>query len=83
MQTWGVHMRAPFKGGWVRFVALQATLGLAILSALAHGPVLLIIVADGLISLFHGHGSAPPIADLALFTGGWGSAVLAMSAGAR
>ena len=83
MQTWGVHMRTPFRGGLRRFAALQATLGLAILSALIHGPVLLFILADGVIALASGRPPLPPFADLALLIGGWGGAVLTMAVGAR
>jgi cellulose synthase/poly-beta-1,6-N-acetylglucosamine synthase-like glycosyltransferase len=83
MQTWGVHMRTPLKGGWVRFVSLQATLGLAILSALAHGPVLAVIVIYGLVGLVWRGAPAPPLVDVVLLTGGWGGAILTMRAGAR
>ena len=82
MQTWGVHMRAPFKGGLGAFIALQATLGLAIVSALVHGPLLLMILLYGA-AFFVLKGAAPPTADLALLVGGWGGAILAMSKGAE
>jgi cellulose synthase/poly-beta-1,6-N-acetylglucosamine synthase-like glycosyltransferase len=82
MQTWGVHMRAPFKGGVVPFIALQATLGLAIASAVIHGPLLLMIAIYGGAALI-ANGAAPPAADLALLVGGWGGAILAMSTGAQ
>ena len=42
MQTWGVLMRSPpatiNELGWVPFLAVQLTLGAAILAALVHGP---------------------------------------------
>ena len=42
MQTWGVLMRDPAKAvrefGWIRFLAVQLTLGAAILAAGVHGP---------------------------------------------
>jgi cellulose synthase/poly-beta-1,6-N-acetylglucosamine synthase-like glycosyltransferase len=82
MQTWGVHMRAPFRGGIGAFVALQATLGLAIVSAVFHGPLLLIVLACGGVAFLF-EGAPPPTADLALLVGGWGGAVLAMSKGAE
>jgi cellulose synthase/poly-beta-1,6-N-acetylglucosamine synthase-like glycosyltransferase len=80
MQTWGVHMRAPFRGGVGAFIALQATLGLAIVSAVFHGPLLLMIVIGGG-AAFLFDGAPPPTADLALLVGGWGGAILAMSKG--
>jgi len=83
MQTWGVHTRAPFKGGFRRALALQATLGLAILSAFAHGPVFLILIADALFALCRGRTPTIHALDFALLVSGWGGAILAMSAGAK
>ena len=44
MQTWQTHMRAPFAPGgfrgFVRFFTLQLTLGLTLISALFHLPVM-------------------------------------------
>ncbi|MDB2438626.1 glycosyltransferase [Hellea sp.] len=44
MQTWQCHMRAPFApGGWrgvARFVMIQITLGLTLINALFHLPVM-------------------------------------------
>lgn len=37
MQTWGVHARHPLVGGWRRTVALPATIGLSVASAVLHG----------------------------------------------
>ena len=83
MQTWGVHMRRPLRGGVQSLIALQATLGMAILSALVHGPVLVILAATGIIALLQGRSPAPPTVDLTLLTCGWGGAILAMRTGAR
>ena len=83
MQTWGVHTRAPFKGGFRRALALQATLGLAILSAFAHGPVFLILITNALFALCTGRAPTIPAVDFALLVSGWGGAILAMSAGAK
>jgi hypothetical protein len=83
MQTWGVHMRTPFAGGAGRCAALQATLGLAILSAFAHGPVLLLLATVGVTAAAAGRAPALSMADLSLLVSGWASAILAMSAGAR
>jgi cellulose synthase/poly-beta-1,6-N-acetylglucosamine synthase-like glycosyltransferase len=83
MQTWGVHTRSPLKGGLRRAVTLQATLGLAILSAFAHGPVLLACIAETLIEFSEHRATSVPAVDLALLVSGWGGAILAMSSGAK
>ena len=83
MQTWGVHMRAPFSGGFRRFTTLQATLGLAILSAVIHGPVLLLILVDLVFAFVAGRPPRASLADLALLGGGWIGAVSTMTMGAR
>ncbi len=64
MQTWLVHMRAPLApGGWMgfkRFFTLQLTVGLTLLNALFHLPILLTII------VYHSYmalsGEAMPIA---------------------
>lgn len=47
MQTWCVHMRAPFipkgKNGVKRFLILQLTIGLTLLNAFFHLPILIIM----------------------------------------
>lgn len=81
MQTWGVHMRRPGAGGWRRAVALQATLGLSLVSSVMHGAMAagvvacLTVAAAGL--------RAPDIAaaDWWLLAGGWASAALAIAVG--
>ncbi len=83
MQTWGVHMRRPFQGGMGRFLALQATLGLAIASALLHGPLLLLMAANAGLALIVHRSPLLSAANLALLTSGWGGAILAMSSGSR
>lgn len=40
MQTWGVHTRRPSELGWRGMLSLTLTLGVAILSAMAHAPAL-------------------------------------------
>ena len=82
MQTWGVQMRTPFVGGWRRLAALQATLGLAILSALAHGPALLVVAAGAAVAVL-ARNATVPVADLALLAGGWSAAAVTMTVGAR
>jgi cellulose synthase/poly-beta-1,6-N-acetylglucosamine synthase-like glycosyltransferase len=46
LQTWLVHMRRPAFGGARRFVAIQATLGLGVASAMAHGPLAALLLVD-------------------------------------
>ena len=61
MQTWQCHMRAPFAPGGLRglarFFTLQLTLGLTLISALFHLPVM----AGVAIYCLHQHISAAPI----------------------
>ncbi|WP_169331828.1 glycosyltransferase family 2 protein [Robiginitomaculum antarcticum] len=38
MQSYGVHMRRPLKGGWRRLFTLQITLGLTLTAAFLHFP---------------------------------------------
>ena len=87
MQTWGVHMRAPWRGGLCSAVALQATLGMSILSAVWHGPLVLGVIAALLVAVAHLPGplAAPGIApeDAALCLLGWLAAVACMAVGAR
>ncbi len=60
MQTWRCHMRAPFAPGGVqglaRFFTLQLTLGLTLLSALFHFPVM---AAAGIYCLYQYMAGAP------------------------
>ncbi len=87
MQTWGVQMRQPLAGGWRRFVALQGVLGYAILSALLHGPLMMVMAACALVSLsgLPGPIRPPPVsgADLLLLLAGVAAALSLMSEGAR
>ena len=52
MQTWQCHMRAPFAPGglkgFARFFTLQLTVGLTLISALFHLPVMAGIIIHGL-----------------------------------
>ena len=41
MQTWLVHMNAPFAGGWRRALMLQLTLGLSLVAITFYAPVIL------------------------------------------
>lgn len=40
LQTWLVHMNAPFSGGWRRAVMLQVTLGFSLMSVLFFAPII-------------------------------------------
>ena len=83
MQTWGVHMRAPGAGGWRRVAALQASLGLSLLSSLLHGALALGVVACLLVGLTDVRPPGLRPADLALLAGGWAACVAAMAEGRR
>lgn len=82
MQTWGVYMRRPWGAGLGWMVALQLTVGLSILSALIHAPTAIIIGLQ-VMAAATPFGTGVSSADLLLFGGGWGAAVLCMSSGAR
>ena len=83
MQTWGVHMRTPFAGGWRRAAALQVTLGLSILSSLLHGALAAGVAACLVVAASAATWPAVSVWDVWLLFGGWASAVLALNAGAR
>ena len=87
MQTWGVHMRAPWRGGLRSAAALQATLGMSILSAVWHGPLALGVIATVIVAVSHlpGPMPLPEIApeDAGLCLLGWLAAVTCMAVGAR
>ncbi|MBE7217386.1 MAG: glycosyltransferase [Caulobacteraceae bacterium] len=87
MQTWGVHMRTPFAGGWRRFAALQLTLGYAVLSAVMHGPLAMTVAAAVLVAAAHFpgplHAPQVEIGDALLCVAGWLTGVGLMAEGAR
>lgn len=83
MQTWSVHMRRPMAGGLGRLLMLQGTVGLAIVSALAHGPLVLLLLAGALLSVCAGQAPALVPADAGVLFGGWAAAVAVMAEGAR
>ena len=80
-QTWIAHMKAPLApGGWRgarRFLALQATIGLTLLSTLFHLPTLLWVVWKA------ASGSPPSPVILALGGAFYGSGVVVVATGAR
>jgi len=83
VQTWSVHMRAPVAGGLGRLVMLQGTVGLSIASALAHGPLVLLMGASALLSACSGRWPSLSVADAGLLMGAWAAAVALMAEGAR
>ncbi len=83
MQTWGVHMRAPFEGGWRRLLSLQLSLGAAIVSSVLHGALALGVAACLLVAVIDRRTPGLGAADWALLLGGWASAVAAMAEGER
>lgn len=70
MQTWGVHTRRPSQLGWRGTASLCATLGLSILSAMAHGPALAWLLSALVLSAVAGlTPPTPPLAVGVLLTG--------------
>ena len=70
MQTWGVHTRRPGDLGWRGMLSLTLTLGMAILSAMAHAPALAWLGSAVLLSLVAWVPLAtPPLAFAVLLTG--------------
>ena len=83
MQTWGVHMRRPLAGGWRRGLGLQLTLGLTLVSCGLHGAIAAGLAATALVSVIDWRWPDVGWPDIALFVGGWASAVLAVAEGER
>ncbi|WP_374274163.1 glycosyltransferase [Brevundimonas sp.] len=70
MQTWGVHMRAPWRLGLRGFWSLQITTGVAILSAAVHALTAAWMIMLGMTAATKGLSPAtPPIAVLVLAAG--------------
>lgn len=83
LQTWLVHMRRPAAGGVRRFLAIQATLGLGVVSAAAHGPLAALLLVDVLLRLTGLR--EPPLGaeEGALLIASWSTALASMLLGAR
>jgi hypothetical protein len=83
LQTWLVHMRRPVGGGVRRFLAVQATLGLGVVTAAAHGPLALLLLVD--VGLRLSGLREPPLGweDGALLAFSWLVSVGSMLLGAR
>ncbi len=83
MQTWSVHMRRPAAGGLGRALMLQASVGLAAVSALAHAPLMLMLAANVLTAACAGRAPHVALADLGLLLTAWAVAVACLAQGAR
>ena len=83
MQTFGVHSRRPWCLGWRGVFALLATVGVAIGSAVIHGPSMAWVVATVLVALAAGLPPGTPLLALAVLAMGAGSAWLSCAIGAR
>jgi len=71
VQTWLVHMRRPIGLGVRGFLAFQATLGLGLLSAICHAPVVAVVLASLLVTLLQRVAPVVPPPDLGLLAAGW------------
>jgi hypothetical protein len=82
MQTWVVHTRDPRKLGPIGGLMLQATLGVAILAAMLHAPLLAWTLAQ--LTLWAAGGEVPKVAwyDIALLGSGWAAAAVLLAKGA-
>lgn len=70
MQTWGVHMRRPWRLGLRGFLALQMTLGLGVVSAAIHALTLAWVLVLALAAATKGLTPAtPPVAVAVLAAG--------------
>jgi cellulose synthase/poly-beta-1,6-N-acetylglucosamine synthase-like glycosyltransferase len=83
MQTWGVCMRQPWRGGLRNLTALQGTLGISILGAALHGPLVLVLGWVVIGDLIVDWAPASRVVDLSIMVGGWAATALATSIGAR
>lgn len=83
MQTWGVHMRAPWKLGLWAFIAFQLSLGQAILSALLHAVTVAWVITALLVTADAGLSPEAPWLALATLMLGVAAAWLTCAIGAR
>lgn len=82
VQTWLVHMRRPLAGGARRLVVLQATVGLGVLSSMAHAPVTAWAAASLALGLAGVGGAGLGWVDGALAVTAWAAAAANMRRGA-
>lgn len=83
LQTWLVHMRRPFATGGRGFLAIQATLGLGVISATAHGPLAAFLLVEAGLRALGLHDPALGADEAALLATSWAAALASMLTGAR
>jgi hypothetical protein len=83
LQTWLVHMRRPWAGGPKRFLAVQATVGLGVLSAAAHGPLAAFLLIDVGLRASGLKDPALGAEEGALLASSWAAAMASMLLGAQ
>lgn len=83
MQTWGVHTRQPLGLGARGLAAFVMTVGMAIVSALAHAPALAWLTAAVLIGLSSGLSPGVPIPSVGVLLLGAIAAWMGCAVGAR
>jgi cellulose synthase/poly-beta-1,6-N-acetylglucosamine synthase-like glycosyltransferase len=82
IQTWGVHMRDPTTMTLKGFLALQLTLGAAIVGAVLHAPLVAMLFFEVGSNLLAGVIPLSTWADVAVLLLGWAMAVMANAIGA-
>ena len=83
MQTFGVHSRRPWRLGARGSLALSATVGAGIVSAVIHGPSAAWIIAAVLVAATAGLAPGTPLLAVAVLLFGAFSAWLSCAVGAR
>lgn len=83
LQTWLVHMRRPCSGGPKRFLALQVTLGLGVVSAAAHGPLAALLIVDVVLRVSGLREPPLGVEEGALLAASWSASLLTMLLGVR
>ena len=81
-QTIGVHTRRPFAAGFPALVALFATVGVAVASAVLHAPAMAWMAQKLVVAALEWRAPAFGAPDAALLLCGWIVALLAMIVGA-
>ncbi|WP_292257742.1 glycosyltransferase family 2 protein [Brevundimonas sp.] len=83
MQTWGVHTRRPSELGWRGFASLGVTLGMSLLSALAHAPAIAWLVSALMLAVTAKVSPATPAMAIGVLCTGAVSAWIVTWVGAR
>lgn len=82
-QTWLVQMRRPLAGGPLRLLAIQATIGVGVLSAAVHGPLALYLLVEFAIRAVGWGEPAVGALEAGLLASSWSAALTSMRVGAR